>query len=148
MCRADSIRVERATVQQQQQELENQTAITREKERQFHREPSHLSSHSLKTFNSCTMRWLVWVRQVDQGSKSSSRGKTGKLLLLLEKETRLLQNIDLSKRQAHYLNCSDRVGQFFHRISKPRKWQISDGSFVDVMTPYSLRSLPLRAVTQ
>lgn len=146
MCRADSIRVERATVQQQQQELENQTAITREKERQFQLN-RRICPRTSEDFQLLYDEVAVWVRQQTFSIKEANlppEAKQASFELLLEKETRLLQNIDLLKRQAHYLNRSDRVGQFFHRISKPRKWQISDGSFVDVMTPYSLRAASLR----
>lgn len=146
MRRADAIRVERATTQQQQQEFENQTAITREKERQFQLN-RRICPRTPEDFQLLYDEVAVWVRQQTFSIKEarlSPEAKQASFELLLEKETRLLQNIDLLKRQAHYLNRSDRVGQFFHRISKPRKWQISDGSFVDVMTPYSLRAASLR----
>lgn len=146
MRRADTIRVERATVQQQQQEIENQTAIVREKERQFQLN-RRICPRTSEDFQLLYDEVAVWVRQQTFSIKEANlppEAKQASFELLLEKETRLLQNIDLLKRQAHYLNRSDRVGQFFHRISKPRKWQISDGSFVDVMTPYSLRAASLR----
>lgn len=146
MRRADTIRIEQKTVQQQQQEIENQTAIVREKERQFQLN-RRICPRTSEDFQLLYDEVAVWVRQQTFSIKEANlplEAKQASFELLLEKETRLLQNIDLLKRQAHYLNRSDRVGQFFHHISKPRKWQISDGSFVDVMTPYSLRAASLR----
>lgn len=91
----------------------------------------------------------VWLRQQVFSIKEINlppEAKQAAFSLLLEKETRLLQNIDLLKRQAFHMNREDRVGAFFRKIAAPRRWQLSDGSFVDVRTPYTLRAESLRDV--
>lgn len=44
------------------------------------------------------------------------------------------------------LNKSDRISVFFKRTSEPRRWQLSDGSYVFVDTPYTLRAATLRNI--
>lgn len=68
------------------------------------------------------------------------------LELLVEKQARLIANIDQLKRVAQMLNKSDKVSQFFKKISEPRRWQLADGSFVFVDTPYTVRASTLRNI--
>ncbi|TNJ28693.1 hypothetical protein GMRT_13219 [Giardia muris] len=145
-CRTDGIRLERARVASQQREADEQLAITREKERRYQMN-RRICPRTPEDFQLLYDEVAVWVRQQTFAIKEAAlppEAKQASFELLLEKETRLLQNIDLLKRQAHYLTRTDRVAQFFNRISRPRKWQISDGTFVDVMTPYTLRAASLR----
>ena len=44
------------------------------------------------------------------------------------------------------LNKADKISQFFKKTSEPRKWQLSDGSYVYVDTPFTVRAATLRNV--
>ncbi len=62
---------------------------------------------------------------------------------LLNKETKILQQIDRLKIQASSKNKTDKVSNFLRAMSDPKLWKRSDGRFTEVHTPFSTRAKEL-----
>jgi hypothetical protein len=62
---------------------------------------------------------------------------------LLNKETKILQQIDRLKIQASGKNKTEKVGNFLRAMSDPKLWKRSDGRFTEVHTPFSTRAKEL-----
>jgi hypothetical protein len=62
---------------------------------------------------------------------------------LLNKETKILQQIDRLKIQASGKNKTEKVSNFLRAMSDPKLWKRSDGRFTEVHTPFSTRAKEL-----
>uniref|UniRef100_A0A7S1U7X5 IQ motif and ubiquitin-like domain-containing protein n=1 Tax=Phaeomonas parva TaxID=124430 RepID=A0A7S1U7X5_9STRA len=62
---------------------------------------------------------------------------------LLAKESKLLQTIDNMKGRASKEGRQVRVRKLLKMMSQPQKWELGDGHFVDVDTPFSVRAKEL-----
>jgi len=143
--RANSLRDVRDSRTRARAEGEQKAAVEREAERRYQLN-RRLCPRSTEDFQLLYEEVAVWVRQQTFSIREAQlppEARDAAFELLLEKETRLLQNIDLLKKQAEVLNRDDRIGKFFNRLSRPRRWQLSDGQFAEVMTPYTLRAKAL-----
>ena len=62
---------------------------------------------------------------------------------LLHKETKLLQTIDRLKISANADNRAGRIRTFLKDMSVPKRWEMADGSIVEVHTPFTTRAREL-----
>ena len=62
---------------------------------------------------------------------------------LLHKETKLLQTIDRLKISANADNRAGRIRSFLKDMSVPKRWEMADGSIVEVHTPFTTRAREL-----
>lgn len=69
--------------------------------------------------------------------------KQATLKQLLHKETKLLQTIDRLKISANHENRDVRIARTLADMSAPKRWEIADGSLVEVHTPFTTRAKEL-----
>mmetsp|Transcript_42450 Transcript_42450/g.51468 ORF Transcript_42450/g.51468 Transcript_42450/m.51468 type:complete len:531 (+) Transcript_42450:224-1816(+) len=62
---------------------------------------------------------------------------------LLHKETKLLQTIDRLKISANSENRDTRIAHTLADMAAPKQWEVSDGTTVEVHTPFTTRSKEL-----
>ncbi|KAH0575682.1 hypothetical protein SS50377_23322 [Spironucleus salmonicida] len=131
---------------QQQEELT--IAAQKEKERQYQLK-RRVQPRTKADFDLLYQEVATWVRQqkfsIDQANLIPEARQSA-LELLVQKESRLIQNIEALKRQTNIILRQDKIVNFFKKISEPRRWQLWDGSFAAVHTPYTLRAQSLRNI--
>jgi len=62
---------------------------------------------------------------------------------LLNKETKILQQIDRLKIQANGKNKTEKINNFLRAMSDPKLWKRTDGRYTEVHTPFSTRAKEL-----
>ena len=62
---------------------------------------------------------------------------------LLNKETKILQQIDRLKITASEKNKQEKIANFLRAMSDPKLWKRSDGRYTEVHTPFSTRAKEL-----
>lgn len=62
---------------------------------------------------------------------------------LLNKETKILQQIDRLKITASEKNKTEKISNFLKAMSDPKLWKRSDGRYTEVHTPFSTRAKEL-----
>lgn len=83
------------------------------------------------------------TKKIKNSSELSHDEKALALEQLLNKETKILQQIDRLKIQAHGKNKSEKISNFLRAMSDPKLWKRSDGRFTEVHTPFSNRAKEL-----
>jgi hypothetical protein len=68
---------------------------------------------------------------LDEGQRQAA------LQQLLHKETRLLQTIDRLKIGANHENRDLRIAATLADLAAPKRWEMCDGSLVEVHTPFT-----------
>lgn len=62
---------------------------------------------------------------------------------LLNKETKILQQIDRLKITAGQINKSEKISEFLRAMSDPKLWKRTDGRYTEVHTPFTTRAKEL-----
>ncbi|CAL5988250.1 Conserved_hypothetical protein [Hexamita inflata] len=100
-------------------------------------------------FNLLQLEIETWVRQQKfsiQQANLPPEARQAALELLVEKQSKLIANVDSLRRTAQILQKNDKIVSFFRKTAEPRQWQMSDGSFCSVHTPYTMRASVLRDI--
>jgi hypothetical protein len=88
--------------------------------------------------------WRLNETKKIKGSKElNEEEKKLALRVLLNKETKILQQIDRLKITAHDKNKNEKITNFLKAMSDPKLWKRSDGRFTEVHTPFSTRAKEL-----
>lgn len=88
--------------------------------------------------------WRLNETKKIKGSKElNHEEKKLAMRVLLNKETKILQQIDRLKITAHEKNKTEKINNFLKAMSDPKLWKRSDGRFTEVHTPFSTRAKEL-----
>lgn len=88
--------------------------------------------------------WRLNETKKIKGSKMlNEEEKKLALRVLLNKETKILQQIDRLKITAHDKNKNEKISNFLKAMSDPKLWKRTDGRFTEVHTPFSTRAKEL-----
>lgn len=89
----------------------------------------------------------VWrlneTKKIKNSKDLNDEEKKLALRVLLNKETKILQQIDRLKITASEQNKNEKISNFLKAMSDPKLWKRSDGRFTEVHTPFSTRAKEL-----
>lgn len=83
------------------------------------------------------------TKKIKASSELKEDEKKLALEQLLNKETKILQQIDRLKITATSINKSDKINEFLRAMSDPKLWKRTDGRFTEVHTPFTTRAKEL-----
>ena len=130
-------------------ELLTKQADLRDKEEHEHKEEIERRMHPKKVkdfeilYNELEAWRLNETKKIKGSTELKEEEKKLALQLLLHKETKILQQIDRLKIQAHGKNKSEKISNFLRAMSDPKLWKRSDGRYTEVHTPFSTRAKEL-----
>ena len=124
-------------------------ADLRDKEEHEHKEEIERRMHPKKgkdfeiLYNELEAWRLNETKKIKGSTELKEEEKKLALQLLLHKETKILQQVDKLKIQAHGKNKTEKITNFLRAMSDPKLWKRSDGRFTEVHTPFSTRAKEL-----
>ena len=83
------------------------------------------------------------TKKIKESSELNEEEKKLALQQLLNKETKILQQIDRLKITAGTINKQEKIGEFLSAMSDPKLWKRNDGRYTEVHTPFTTRAKEL-----
>jgi len=128
--------------------LEKEEELRRQEEMK-HKEEIERRMHPRKyqdfeiLFNELEVWRLNENNKISQSTELSEEEKKLAYNQLLQKETKILQQIDRLKITANTLNREERISKFLAAMSDAKLWKRTDGRFTEVHTPFTTRAKEL-----
>jgi hypothetical protein len=144
--RAYDLRKKRDDKDAELQRRQEEMRITEEKKRKVEIERS-MHPKKGKDFDILFNELEAWrlneTKKIKNSNDLNAEEKKLALQQLLNKETKILQQIDRLKITAHDKNKTEKIANFLRAMSDPKLWKRSDGRFTEVHTPFSTRAKEL-----
>ena len=119
-----------------QEETKHKTEI----ERRMH--PKKLNDFEV-LYNELEAWRLNETKKIKASTELNEEEKLLALQQLLNKETKILQQIDRLKITAGQINKSEKISEFLRAMSDPKLWKRTDGRYTEVHTPFTTRAKEL-----
>jgi hypothetical protein len=131
-----------AEIQRRQKELEAEEEKQRKEEVERRMHPKKSKDFEI-LYNELEVWRLNETKKIKNSKDLNDEEKKLALRVLLNKETKILQQIDRLKITASEQNKNEKISNFLKAMSDPKLWKRSDGRFTEVHTPFSTRAKEL-----
>ena len=131
-----------AELRRRQEELQQQEEAKRKVEIERRMHPKKSKDFDI-LYNELEAWRLNETKKIKASNELNTEEKKLALQQLLNKETKILQQIDRLKITASSKNKNEKIANFLRAMSDPKLWKRTDGRFTEVHTPFSTRAKEL-----
>jgi hypothetical protein len=131
-----------AELRRRQEELQQQEEAKRKVEIERRMHPKKQKDFDI-LYNELEAWRLNETKKIKASNDLNTEEKKLALQQLLNKETKILQQIDRLKITASGKNKNEKISNFLRAMSDPKLWKRTDGRFTEVHTPFSTRAKEL-----